>query len=85
MTSDDEVVNRGWEAVARGDWDALLADYVEDITFVMPGQNDVLEGKIAFRKMLDNLGAILSPRATASHPRFTTSASLVMASLLPIR
>jgi len=59
MTNDAGVVKRGWEAVARGDWDALLADYVEDIAFVMPGQNGALEGKIAFRKMLDNLGAIL--------------------------
>jgi predicted SnoaL-like aldol condensation-catalyzing enzyme len=29
--------------------------------FVMPGQNDVLEGKAAFRSALDNIGAALPP------------------------
>jgi hypothetical protein len=29
--------------------------------FVMPGQNDVLKGVIAFRKALENLGAALPP------------------------
>ncbi|SLN19248.1 SnoaL-like domain protein [Roseovarius albus] len=52
-----DIVARGWEAVGRGDWDALLADYVEDMVFIMPGQNDVLNGKPAFRSALDNLGA----------------------------
>ena len=61
MTSDVEIVQRGWEAVARGDWDALTADYIEDMIFVMPGQNDVLEGKAAFRNALENLGAALPP------------------------
>jgi len=54
-----EIVQRGWDAVARGDWDALTADYIQDMIFVMPGQTDVLEGKAAFRDALDNLGAAL--------------------------
>jgi ketosteroid isomerase-like protein len=61
MASDAEVVKRGWEAVARGDWDTLIADYIEDMIFVMPGQNDVLEGKAAFRNALENIGAALPP------------------------
>ena len=61
MVSDAEVVQRGWEAVGRGDWDTLVADYVDDMIFVMPGQNDVLEGKAAFRDALDNIGAALPP------------------------
>jgi ketosteroid isomerase-like protein len=61
MASDAEVVNRGWEAVGRGDWDAVIADYTEDMIFVMPGQNDVLEGTAAFRSALENLGAALPP------------------------
>ena len=24
-----DIVQRGWEAVGRGDWDALVADYTE--------------------------------------------------------
>jgi ketosteroid isomerase-like protein len=59
MVSDANVVKRGWEAVARGDWDALLADYTDDMVFVMPGQNDVLKGPAAFRSALENLGAAL--------------------------
>ena len=61
MASDAEVVTRGWEAVARGDWDTLIADYTEEMIFVMPGQNDVLEGTAAFRSALENLGAALPP------------------------
>lgn len=56
---DTVIVQRGWEAVGRGDWDTLLADYTADMIFVMPGQNDLLEGKLAFREALDNLGATL--------------------------
>lgn len=61
MTSDVAVVARGWEAVARGDWDGLVADYTEDMLFVMPGQNDTLRGRAAFRAALDDLGAALPP------------------------
>lgn len=61
MASDQNVVKRGWEAVARGDWDALIADYTDDMIFVMPGQNDVLKGTAAFRNALDNIGAALPP------------------------
>jgi len=61
MASDAEVVKRGWEAVARGDWDTLIADYTEDMIFVMPGQNNVLEGTAAFRNALENLSAALPP------------------------
>lgn len=59
MASNAEIVQRGWDAVARGDWDGLVADYTEDMIFVMPGQGDVLEGKAAFRNALDNIGAAL--------------------------
>ena len=61
MANDAEIVQRGWEAVGRGDWDALVADYVEDMIFVMPGQDDVLEGREAFREALSNLGSALPP------------------------
>jgi ketosteroid isomerase-like protein len=55
------IVQRGWEAVGAGDFDTLVADYVEDMTFVMPGQNDILKGRQAFRAALDGLGEILPP------------------------
>ena len=54
-----EIVQRGWEAVAKGAWDALIADYTSDMVFVMPGQTDVLHGRAAFRGALDNIGAAL--------------------------
>ncbi|RLA10400.1 MAG: nuclear transport factor 2 family protein [Gammaproteobacteria bacterium] len=59
--NDSEIVKRGWEAVAAGDWDALIADYTEDMIFSMPGQNDILEGTVAFRSALEVLGTLLPP------------------------
>ncbi len=61
MTNNADIVQRGWEAVAQGDWDTLIADYTEDMIFVVPGQNDVHEGKAAFRSILENLGEALPP------------------------
>jgi hypothetical protein len=61
MANDADVVARGWELVAQGHWDTLVTDYSEDMIFVMPGQNDVLEGTTAFRQALDNIGAALPP------------------------
>ena len=59
--SDADIVKRGWEAVASGDWDALISDYTEDMIFSMPGQNDILEGTVAFRSALEVLGTLLPP------------------------
>lgn len=56
-----EIVQRGWDAVGAGDFDTLVADYVEDMAFIMPGQSDVLKGRAAFRSALDGLGDILPP------------------------
>jgi len=56
-----DIVQRGWDAVGTGDFDTLVADYVEGMTFIMPGQTDVLEGRQAFRAALNGLGEILPP------------------------
>ena len=58
-TTHADIVARGWDAVGKGDWDGLVADYTDDMLFVMPGQSDELHGKAAFRSALDNLGAHL--------------------------
>ena len=55
------IVQRGWEAVGAGDFDTLVADYEEEMVFIMPGQTDRLEGRSAFRSALNNLGEILPP------------------------
>ncbi|RTR37918.1 nuclear transport factor 2 family protein [Shewanella canadensis] len=55
------IVQGGWEAVGAGDFDTLVADYLEEMAFIMPGQADVLEGRQAFRSALDGLGEILPP------------------------
>jgi ketosteroid isomerase-like protein len=44
-----------------GDWDALVADYTEDMCFIMPGQTDVLEGRSGFRQALEGIGDLLPP------------------------
>ena len=36
--SDAKIVEEGWGAVARGDWDTLVNDYTDDLIFAMPGQ-----------------------------------------------
>lgn len=61
MTSSShaEIVQRGWEAVSRGDWDTLIADYLPDMLFVMPSQTDMLHGTAAFRDALKDLGSAL--------------------------
>lgn len=55
------IVQRGWEAVGTADFDTLVADYVEDMVFIMPGQANVLEGRQTFREALNGLGEILPP------------------------
>jgi ketosteroid isomerase-like protein len=57
----ENIVQRGWDAVGAGDFDTVVADYVEDMTFIMPGQTDILEGRKAFRTALNGLGEILPP------------------------
>ncbi|MCJ8321061.1 MAG: nuclear transport factor 2 family protein [Colwellia sp.] len=56
-----DIVQRGWEAVGTGEFDTLVKDYAESMTFIMPGQVDILEGRQAFRSALDSLGSILPP------------------------
>lgn len=51
----------GWAALAAGDMEKLTSYYVEDMVFVLPGQEDVLEGRSAFRKALDGIGQALPP------------------------
>jgi ketosteroid isomerase-like protein len=52
-----EIVQRGWDAVAAGDLDTLVADYTPDMIFIMPGQTDLIEGIPDFRAAVENLGA----------------------------
>ncbi len=56
-----EILKKGWEALGAGDMDTLASYYAEDMIFVLPGQNDVLEGRAAFRAALDNIGQALPP------------------------
>jgi len=56
-----EIVQRGWDAVGAGDFDTLVEDYVDGMVFIMPGQDDILEGRSAFREALNGLGNILPP------------------------
>lgn len=56
-----ELVKQGWEALGAGEFDKLAAMYHEDMIFVLPGQNDVLKGRSAFRAALDGIGQVLPP------------------------
>ena len=56
-----EDLKDGWAALAASDMDKLASYYAEDMIFVLPGQDDVLKGRSAFRAALDNIGAALPP------------------------
>jgi ketosteroid isomerase-like protein len=56
-----ETLKEAWAALAAGEFDKLAALYAENMTFVLPGQDDVLRGRAAFRSALDNIGAALPP------------------------
>lgn len=56
-----EIVTQGWSAVGAGDFDTLVSDYTDDMTFIMPGQANILEGRQAFRTALNSLESILPP------------------------
>ncbi len=56
-----EVLRNAWNALGQGDWDALAAFYSNEMIFVIPGQNDVLHGRPAFRSALENIGGALPP------------------------
>lgn len=55
------IVQRGWDALAAGDLDTLVADYTEDMIFIMPGQNDIINGIPDFRAAVENLSAVVPP------------------------
>lgn len=59
-----DIVQRGWDAAGAGDFDTLVADYRDEMTFIMPGQANVVTGRQAFRQALDGLGAMLPPGFT---------------------
>jgi len=56
-----DVVQSGWEALAADDFENLVNDYTDEMTFVMPGQSDQLEGKHNFRAALNHIDKILPP------------------------
>jgi hypothetical protein len=56
-----EILKKAWDALGRGAFDDLAAMYTENMSFVLPGQNDVLHGKAAFRQALDSIGEALPP------------------------
>lgn len=56
-----DIVQNGWNLLAAGNFDALVEDYVENMIFIMPGQDNVLKGKGTFREALNNLDQILPP------------------------
>jgi ketosteroid isomerase-like protein len=63
MTNTKQIddLKAGWAALAAGEMDKLASFYAEDMIFVLPGQNDVLKGRSAFRSALDSIGQALPP------------------------
>ena len=65
-----EDLKAGWAALAAGEMDKLASFYAEDMIFALPGQNDVLEGRPAFRAALDSIGDALPPGFEISDLRY---------------
>ncbi|MCU9838459.1 nuclear transport factor 2 family protein [Ruegeria sp. WL0004] len=63
MSADKQLedLKASWAALADGDMDKLAGFYAEDMIFVLPGQDDVLMGRTAFRAALDGIGEALPP------------------------
>lgn len=70
-----ETLKAAWDALGRGDWDTLTAFYSENMIFVIPGQNDVLSGRAAFRSALENIGEALPPGFEIMDLRYFSSES----------
>ncbi len=65
-----EDLKAGWAALAAGDMDKLASFYAEEMIFVLPGQNDVLEGRSAFRAALDGIGEQCNRGKRYIHTRY---------------
>ncbi len=52
-------LENAWGHLAEGNFDELAALYAEEMIFVLPGQENVLKGRMAFRSALDQIGAAL--------------------------
>jgi ketosteroid isomerase-like protein len=59
--SNIETLKAAWDALGRGDWDALTAAYTDDMIFVIPGQTDIISGKPEFRTALESIAEALPP------------------------
>lgn len=56
-----EALQQSWAALGAGEMDKLVGFYAESMIFVLPGQDDVLEGRAAFRTALDGIDKALPP------------------------
>jgi ketosteroid isomerase-like protein len=56
-----DILKQSWEAFGAGEMDRLAGFYAEDMIFVLPGQDDVLRGRAAFREALDGIGQAVPP------------------------
>ena len=61
QNANTETIKKAWAHLGAGEMDALADLYSEDMIFVLPGQNDALAGRSAFRSALDQIGDALPP------------------------
>lgn len=54
-------VQTAWGHLGKGKFDELAAMYSADMVLVLPGQEDRIDGRAAFRSALDGIGAALPP------------------------
>jgi hypothetical protein len=54
-------IEAAWGHLAAGELDELASLYSEDMIFVLPGQNDVLNDRDSFRAALEGISSALPP------------------------
>ena len=66
----EETVRHAWDLLGEGKFDELASLYSDDMIMVIPGQNDVISGRSAFRTALDAIGDALPPGFAISDMRY---------------
>ena len=66
----EETVRHAWDLLGEGKFDELASLYSDDMIMVIPGQNDVISGRSAFRAALDAIGDALPPGFAISDMRY---------------
>jgi ketosteroid isomerase-like protein len=70
QTQNTAIIKSAWAHLGAGELDELASLYSDDMAFILPGQNDQLNGRQAFRSALDGIGEALPPGFEITEMRY---------------